>query len=102
MQLPVSVHAAIRAAVLTRRMTSDVGHGTPRCASRPEAAYGGGMSKVLEKWALVTMLVAAALLLIGALVDNDWLAAAAWAAAIGIVSWLLARRRGTGSSPNAD
>jgi len=64
-----------------------------------EDSYAGGMGKVLEKWAMVTVLVAGVLLLIGALVDNDWLAATVWASAIGIVSWLLSRRRGADSSP---
>lgn len=60
------------------------------------------MSTVVEKWALVTMLVAGVLLLIAELVDNDWLGATAWVAAIAVVSWLLSRRRGSDSSPNTD
>ena len=64
--------------------------------------YGGGMSKAVEKWVLVTMLVAGALLLAAELVDQDWLGAALWALAVGIVSWLLLRHRGADSSSRTD
>lgn len=60
------------------------------------------MSTAVEKWALVTMLIAAALLLIAELVDHDWLGVAVWVLAIAIMSWLLSRRRGSDSSPQAD
>ena len=55
--------------------------------------YGGHMRAAAEKWGLVVMLVAAALLLVAELVDHDWLGAAVWATAIAVVAWLLSRRR---------
>jgi len=51
------------------------------------------MRAAAEKWGLVIVLIAAALLLVAELVDHDWLGAAIWTAAIGVVSWLLTRRR---------
>lgn len=57
--------------------------------------YGGRMRTTAEKWGLVVMLVASALLLVAELVDHDWLGAAVWATAIAVVSWLLSRRRST-------
>jgi len=64
--------------------------------------YGWGMSKAVEKWVLVTMLVAGTLLFVAELVDQDWLGAVLWAIAVGIVSWLLLRRRGAESSSRTD
>jgi hypothetical protein len=64
--------------------------------------YGGGMRTAAEKWALVIMLVAGALLLVAELVDHDWLGAAIWATAIAVLSWLLSRRRSAQSQPRTD
>jgi len=56
------------------------------------------MSRSVQKWVLVVMLLAAALLLIAELVDHDWVGAGIWAVGIAIVARLLVRRQRSDSS----
>jgi hypothetical protein len=49
----------------------------------------------MGKWVLVTVMVAAALLLVAELVDQDWLGAGAWTLVIAISSVSLSRRQST-------
>jgi hypothetical protein len=56
------------------------------------------MSRSVEKWVLVVMLLAAALLLVAELVDHDWVGAGIWTIAIAVVAGLLVRRQRSGSS----
>jgi hypothetical protein len=56
------------------------------------------MSRWVQKWVLVVMLLAAALLLIAELVDHDWVGAGIWATAIAVVAGLLVRRQRSDSS----
>ena len=57
------------------------------------APYAGGVTETVERWAMVVLLVAGCVLLVGAVLERDWLRTAAWTTAVAVVGGALWRRR---------
>lgn len=54
--------------------------------------YPRDVTKAAEKWTLTAMLIAACVLLVGAVFELEWLSAAVWAVATLLVGFGLRRR----------